>query len=377
MTVKRPLAAFGLASLLCSIIAPASATPFGVTNLVTNDQNANAAQITDPDLLNAWGISYAPTGPFWVSDNHAAVTTLYQVDPNTNLTTKLGLTVSIPGDGSITGQTFNSGFSGGSFNSDLFVFVSEDGTISGWKFALGTAAETLQVGSDLNVYKGTTMETVGTHSYLLSANFRSGTIDVFKGDAAAPDLAGKFVDPNLPAGYAPFNVQNINGNIFVTYAVQDADKKDEVAAAGNGIVDEYDTNGILIARVGSNGGVLNAPWGLAMAPASFGDFAGDLLVGNFGDGTINAFNLLSDSFVGTLKDANGNPIAIDGLWGLIPGNGAMAGNGSEIYFSAGPNEEGDGLFGVISNVPEPTTLALFAVGLTGAAAIRRRKKSRT
>ena len=371
MTCKRPRAAFGLASLLCFIIVPASATPFGVTNLITNDQSANAAQITDPDLQNAWGISYAPPGPFWVSDNGAGVTTLYQIDPSTNLTTKLGLTVSIPGDGSITGQTFNSGFSGGSFNSDLFVFVSEDGTISGWKFALGTTAETLQVGSTLNVYKGTTMETVGAHSYLLSANFRTGTIDVFKGDAAAPDLSGKFVDPNLPSGYAPFNVQNINGNIFVTYAIQDAAKKDEVAGAGNGIVDEYDANGNLIARVGS-GGALNAPWGLALAPASFGDFAGDLLVGNFGDGTINVFDLLTNSFVGTLEDKDGNPIVIDGLWGLIPGNGTLAGNASEIYFSAGPNDESDGLFGVIGRVPEPTTLALFAVGL-GAITVRRRK----
>ena len=238
MTIKHSVAAFGLASLLCSIIAPASATPFGVTNLITDDQLANAAQITDPALVNAWGISYAPAGPFWVSDNGAGVTTLYQVDPNTNLTTKLGLTVSIPGDGSITGQTFNSGFAGGSFNSDLFVFVSEDGTISGWRGALGTTAETLQLGSVDNVYKGTTEATVGGHSYLLSANFRSGNIDVFKGDAAAPDLAGKFVDPNLPAGYAPFNVQNINGSIFVTYALQDADKKDEVAGPGSGIVDD-------------------------------------------------------------------------------------------------------------------------------------------
>jgi uncharacterized protein (TIGR03118 family) len=351
----------GIVAFAVLAAAPAYATLFDVANLITDDQTANPARTTDPDLVNAWGISYAPTGPFWVSDNGTHVTTLYSVNPANNATAKLGLTVSIPGDGSITGQTFNPSFGGGAFNGDLFTFVSEDGTISGWRFSLGSAAEVLQSGSDLNVYKGTTFATVGGHAYMYSANFRAGTIDVLKGDGAAPTLPGSFTDPGIPAGYAPFNVQNIGGNIFVTYALQDSEKHDEIAGPGNGFVDEYDTSGNFIGRVGSNG-TLNAPWGLVLAAASFGDVAGDLLVGNFGDGTINIFKLGSDTFLGQLTDKNGDIISIDGLWGLIAGNGTMAGSAGDIYFSAGPNGEGHGLFGVIARAPEPWTMPLLLAG---------------
>lgn len=367
------------AALAATLLVVGSSTALAalieVTNLVTDDQGANPAQTTDPDLVNAWGISYAPTGPFWVSDNGTGVTTLYSVNPATNATTKLGLTVTIPGDGSITGQTFNPAFGSGAFNGDLFAFVSEDGTISGWRASLGTSAEVLQIGSDANIYKGTTFATVGTHSYVYSANFRNGTIDVLKGDAAAPTLAGTFTDPTLPAGYAPFNVQNINGQIFVTYALQDASKEDEIAGAGNGFVDVFDTSGNLIGRVASNGS-LNAPWGLSIAPASFGSIAGDLLVGNFGDGTINIFDLSSDTFKGLLTDKNGDIITIDGLWALTAGNNGPAGNADAIYFSAGPNGESHGLFGVIAApVPEPATLSLILGGLLGGLTILRKKKA--
>jgi uncharacterized protein (TIGR03118 family) len=334
---------------------------FEVANLITDDQTANPARTTDPDLVNAWGISYAPTGPFWVSDNGTHVTTLYNVDPATNATTKVGLTVAIPGDGSITGQTFNSDFGTGSFNGNLFVLVSEDGTISGWRFALGSNAEVLQVGSDANIYKGTTTASVGGHSYLYSANFKAGTIDVLKGDAGAPDLTGNFTDPNIPSGYAPFNVQNINGTIYVAYAQQDADKEDEIAGAGLGFVSAFDANGNFLGRIASNG-TLNAPWGLALAPSDFGDIAGDLLVGNFGDGTINIFDLSTDTFIGLLTDKNGNPIVIDGLWALTAGSGVAAGSAGSIYFSAGPNDESHGLFGVIAPAPEPWTMPLLLAG---------------
>lgn len=341
---------------------PARADFLKVTNLVTDDQSANAAQTTDPDIVNAWGVSFIATGPFWVSDNGTGVTTLYSVDPVTNATTKLGLAVSLPGDGSVTGQTSNPNFGSGAFNGNLFLFVNEDGTVSGWRGALGTQAETLQTGSDANVYKGTTVATIGGHTYLYSANFRNGTIDILKGDAGAPDLTGNFTDPNLPSGYAPFNVQNINGTIYVTYALQDSEKSDEIAGAGLGFVDAFDTNGNLIGRIASNG-TLNAPWGLALAPDSFGGIAGDLLVGNFGDGTINIFDLGSDTFVGLLTDKNDNPIVIDGLWALTTGNDAMAGSSGKLYFSAGPNDESHGLFGVISRVPEPASLTLLLAGL--------------
>lgn len=362
-------AAIPLVMLLASA-APANAVPFDVTNLVTDDQSANTAQTTDPSLVNAWGISYAPTGPFWVSDNGTGVTTLYSADPVSNATTKLGLTVSIPGNGTITGQTFNAGSGGGAFNGDPFVFVSEDGTISGWRGALGTSAEVLQPGSDTNVYKGTTTAIVSGHSYLYSANFRTGAVDIQKGDGGAPDLAGNFQDPSIPSGYAPFNIQNLNGTLYVTYAQQDADKHDEIAGAGLGFVDAYDTSGNFLGRVASNGS-LNAPWGLALAPEAFGSIAGDLLVGNFGDGMINIFDLSSDTFVGMLTARDGNPIVIDGLWALITGNGASAGSQGKLYFSAGPNDESHGLFGVISPAPEPATIPLLLAGLCGLFLFRR------
>ena len=279
-----------LAALFLTLVlgpdAPANAEVFDVTNLVTDDQSVNAAQLTDPHLKNAWGISHSSGSPFWVSSNGAGLAVLYNVNPTTNITSKLGLEVTIPGAGNVTGQAFNG--TAAAFNGDAFLFVSEDGTISGWRGALGNAAETLQLASAANVYKGTTQVMVGGHAYLLSANFRAGTIDVLKGDAAAPELAGKFTDPNLPSGFAPFNVQVLGGKIYVAYAQQDAAKHDDVAGAGHGFVTEFDTNGNFLRRIATQS-TLDSPWGLAIAPASFGALAGDLLVGNFGDGRINAF----------------------------------------------------------------------------------------
>jgi uncharacterized protein (TIGR03118 family) len=354
-------AAFGLAS-------PATADNFVTTNLVTDNQAANPAQVTDPNLVNAWGVSFGPTSPFWVSANGSGLATLYNVNPLTNATTIQGMVITFQGAGNVTGQVFN-GTS--AFNGDRFLFVSEDGTVSGWRSALGTQAERFQVASPDNNYKGTTLVTIGANTYLLSANFHSGNIDILKGTPGAPDLTGKFTDPNLPAGYAPFNIQLLEDKVYVTYAKQGSGG-DEQAGAGLGIVDEFDTQGTLIRRVGSNGGTLNAPWGLAIAPSSFGSFAGDLLVGNFGDGTINAFDLSTNTFAGQLLGSNGNPLSIDGLWALTPGNGTNAGNTDTIYFSAGPNGETHGLFGAINlgsaspptSVPGPSSavLGLIAIG---------------
>jgi uncharacterized protein (TIGR03118 family) len=354
----------------------AQADGFTVTNLVTDNQGANAAQIIDSSLKNAWGMSSSPTSPIWVSNNATSVATLYNVNPATNVTVKQGLTVSIPGDGSVTGQTFNP-LSATAFNRNLFLFVSEDGTISGWRGALGTTAETLAVGNTANVYKGTTFGTISGNGYLYSANFRGGTIDVLKGDAGAPNLAGHFTDPGLPSGYAPFNIQNLGDNLYVTYAVQDAAKHDDVAGAGNGLVDVFDLNGNLISRIATNGS-LDSPWGLAIAPGSFGQFSGDLLVGNFGNGTISVFDLAhNNTFVGLLPGANGNPVTIDGLWGLRTGNDGSGGSINKVYFTAGPNGEQDGLFGVIESVPEPETYAMMlaGLGLLGFVARRRKQKA--
>jgi len=354
----------------------AAATSFSQLNLVTDDQTANSAQITDPALVNAWGLSYSPTGPFWVSDNGTHVSTIYSVNPTTNATIKQGLTVSIPGAGNVTGQVFNSN-SANAFNQDLFLFVSEDGTISGWRSNLGTSAETLATGSSANIYKGVAEAAVSGNNYLYAANFKSGAIDVFKGTSTGlgtSDLAGSFTDPNLPNGYAPFNIQNLNDKLYVTYAEQDPNSPDEVAGAGKGLVSIFDTQGNFIERLASQG-TLNAPWGLAIAPSSFGEFAGDLLVGNFGDGTINAFNLTNNHFDGQLKGSDGQPLSIDGLWALTLGNGGNAGSSQSIYFSAGPNEEAHGLFGTIAVVPIPSALWLFSSALVGVNVFDRRPRT--
>jgi len=185
---------------------------------------------------------------------------------------------------------------------------------------------------------------------------------VLKGDAAAPGLPGKFLDPNLPSGYAPFNIQVLGGRIYVTYALEDSAKHDDDPGAGRGFVSAFDTQGNFLGRAASMG-TLNSPWGLAIAPASFTGFAGDLLVGNFGDGTINVFNPdpVTPGFLGQLSGTDGKPIVIDGLWGLIPGNDGNGGSSQKIYFSAGPNDETNGLFGVlqsVQSVPEPSSMAL-------------------
>jgi len=335
-----------------------AAVQVSVTNLVTDDQSAHAAQITDPGLVNGWGISFSPTSPFWVSSNGAGTSTVYRVDPLTQATTKVGLTVSIPGAGNPTGQVF-SGVAG-QFNGNAFLFVSEDGTVSGWRGALGTNAETLA--SISAIYKGAAYASIGGNSYLYAADFHGGAVSVFKGSAAAPVLTGSFVDPSLPSGFAPFNVQALGGSLYVSYAEQTPGSGDETAGPGLGYVDRYDLQGNLTARI-AGGGPLNAPWGMAIAPDSFGAWAGALLVGNFGDGRISAFDVTTHALLGQLNGADGTPLSIDGLWGLSVGNGAGAGSTHALYFSAGPDGESHGLFGVMQAVPEPANAAMLVAGL--------------
>ncbi len=370
--IRSCLSPIAAAAMLSLMSLPAWAVSFTQTNLVTDDQTANAAQISDPNLKNAWGMSFGPSSPFWVSANGTGTANLYAVDPTTQATTKQGLTVSIPGDGSVTGNVFNGDAS--AFNGNRFLFVNEDGTISGWRPALGTSgtvpADTIVPVSA--VYKGTTLGSVSGHEYLYAANFRAGTVDVYKGDVAAPVLSGTFHDPDIPKGYAPFNVQNLNGSLYVTYALQDAAKHDEVPGVGLGFVDKFTLNGDLVERVASRG-QLDAPWGLAIAPSSFGAMAGDLLVGNFGNGHINIFDPNTHAHVGQVLGANGHPLAIDGLWAISPGNDGSGGSSHMLYFTAGPNGESHGLFGVLTPVPEPSEYAMMLAGLGIMALLVRRR----
>jgi uncharacterized protein (TIGR03118 family) len=357
--IQVPFLTLALGVALAAASMSSRAVQVSQTNLVTDDQTVNAAQITDPGLVNAWGLSHSATSPFWVSSNGGGTSTVYHVDPATQVTSKLGLTVAIPGTGAVTGQVFNTG-GASQFNGDNFLFVSEDGTVSGWRGSLGTTAETLA--SVNGIYKGAAYSVIGGNGYLYAADFGRDSIDVFKGTPAATNLTGSFTDASLPSGYTPFNVQVLGGSLFVTYALREGTGGDETDGAGLGFVDQYDLQGNLIGRVAS-GGVLNAPWGLAIAPSSFGALAGSLLVGNFGDGRISAYNLATDSFLGQLNGVGGQPLAIDGLWALSVGNDGSAGSSQSLYFTAGPGGESHGLFGVLQAVPEPGSSALFTAGL--------------
>ncbi|PTR17594.1 MULTISPECIES: TIGR03118 family protein [unclassified Nitrosospira] len=358
------------AGVVLSTSIHAWAVPFNQTNLVSSDLVAHPAPIGDPDIKNAWGMSFGPSNPFWISGNGSGKSVIYSVDPVTQVPTQQPLKVTIPGNGSVTGQVFNS--NAASFNGNQFLFVSEDGTVSGWRPALGSTAEAIAPASSANVYKGVALGSVGGNDYMYAANFRAGTIDVHKGVNGAPSLPGSFSDPTLPAGYAPFNIQNLDGSLYVAYAKQDADKSDEVSGPGTGFVDKFSLSGDFIGRVAS-GGALDAPWGMAIAPSSFGNMAGDLLVGNFGDGHINVYDATTHAFLGQVTGANNSPLAVDGLWAISPGNDGSAGSSHLLYFTAGPDSEANGLFGVLTPVPEPSEYAMMLAGLGVLALLIRRR----
>ena len=367
-TVTWEVAMYRLAMVILSVAPAVMAGTIGFVQTNLASDVPGLAQTTDPDLVNAWGMAASATSPVWIGANGSGKSVLYN-----GAGVKLGLVVAIPGDGSVTGLAF-SGLAG-SFNADSFLFASEDGTVSGWRGALGTSAETLVAGSTANVYKSLADANIGGSEYAYLANFRNASIDVLKGNNASVNLTGTFTDPNVPAGYAPFDVQNLGGVLYVTYAVQDAAKHDDVAGAGNGIVDAFDLQGNFLRRVVTNG-ALNSPWGMALAPVGFGDVGGDLLVGNFGDGTINAYNPTSGTFIETLRDANGNPLKIDGLWALEFGNGGSFGSPNTLYFTAGPSGESHGLFGELAQTPEPATWGVAGASLLALALGGRVRRAR-
>jgi uncharacterized protein (TIGR03118 family) len=347
---------------------------YGQVNLVSNIPGFAAT--TDPLLRNPWGISFGNATPFWVSDANAGVATLYN-----GLGVKSALVVTIPGPGGgapgvPTGQVFNNAnsFSLGNGANASFIFASATGNIAAWNGAAGTTALNEVIGAQGSSFTGLAIAGSGATARLYAANFGMGTVDVYDGSFAPVSVAGAFVDPNLPAGYSPFNVQNVGGNIVVTYAVVDPATGEDLAGAGNGIVDVYDQNGALIRRV-SSGGALNSPWGVALAPSAFGPFGGALLIGNLGDGTINAFDFFTGAMLGTLSDVNGNPIVNDGLWGIQFGNHSATSDPNSLYIAAGLNDETDGLFARITATPEPGSLALLATGL-GAMLVGRKRRNR-
>jgi uncharacterized protein (TIGR03118 family) len=312
------------------------------------------AQVTDPNLVNPWGIVPNPNGPFWVNDNGTGLSTLYGGDG-----TPASLVVTVPpptgadGPAAPTGIVFDTtnDFTvrtpDGTTGTAVFMFATEDGTISGWSPSVDLNNAILMVDNSASgaVYKGLALGSNSQGDFLYATNFRAGTIDVFDTNFNQTQLTGSFTDPQLPQGYAPFGIQNINGQLFVTYAKQDAAMHDDVPGHGHGFVDVFDTDGNFQFRLASKGR-LDSPWGLALAPAGFGQFGGDLLIGNFGNGHINAFNLNTREFDGTLRDANNLPIINHGLWGLSFGNGATT-DANTLFFTAGINDEQDGLFGSI------------------------------
>jgi uncharacterized protein (TIGR03118 family) len=333
-------------------------------NLVSNDTSTVLAAHQDTTLLNPWGITFFPGGPFWINANGSGISALYNGDGTgfRGADPALAVTIPLPKGGrppaAPTGILANSAFSFKLKSNSApanFIFATEDGTISAWNGGIGipgtaelevdNSTKRCSNGATGAVYKGLAQGANTAGAFLFATNFRCATVDVFNGNFKPAVLSGNFHDPGIPVGFAPFGIANIRGNLVVSYAKQDAQKHDDVARLGNGFVDIFDTNGNMIERFATRG-LLNSPWGIVEAPFNFGLFSNDLLIGNFGDGTINAFTS-NRSFQGKLMKPSNQPIVIDGLWALIFG-GASLSSPSTLYFTSGPNHENDGLVGTLT-----------------------------
>lgn len=347
------------ASCVAAAARQSEAAGYRQTNLVSDVPGA--AAVTDPNLVNPWGLAVAQPTFLWAADNTSGVSTLY--DGTGHPAAPFGpdpLVVIIPpaAGGSIaapTGVVFNGTgdfpvVKGSPSTTSFFLFATEDGTISGWNFDVDLTHAVLEVDNSAAgaVYKGLALAANARGNFLYATDFHRGAIDVFDASFAPATLAGSFADPDLPPGFAPFGIQAVGAQLIVTYAKQDRRRVDPVRHRGLGIVDVFDTEGRFLRRLATNG-TLDAPWGVALAPAEFGELGGDLLIGNFGDGRISAFDPDQGAFHGLLSDARRRPLRIPGLWGLAFGSGtAIGGAADTLFFAAGPADEHHGLFGSVT-----------------------------
>jgi uncharacterized protein (TIGR03118 family) len=356
------------AALLCLAVPAVRAGTYVQTNLASDIPGLAAN--TDANLKNSWGMSFGPTTPFWVSNQVSGNSTLYN-----GLGVPQSLIVTTPPSGIVpsgpTGQVFNStasGFMEADGAKATFMFATLAGTIDAWNPGNGTTAVPM-ITDPGSTYTGLGLDPVSGR--LFAANFAGAGIDVYDSSFNSVTTAGGFVDLNALAGYSPYNVEVVNGQVYVMYDQVNPVTHRPLAGLGLGYVDVFDTNGNFVKRF-ATGGALDAPWGITMAPAGFGSFGGDLLIGNFGNGQINAFNPTSGALLGTLTDASGKPIVNPGLWEIAFRTGGPNVNTNALYLTAGINNEADGLFAVIAAVPEPGTF-FPALALLGAFAFTRRR----
>ena len=328
---------------------------FNRTDLTADSSATAMVPNTDLNLVNAWGLSRSSGSPWWISDNGTGLSTLYD---GSGAPQSLVVTIPPPkgqsGPATPTGNVFN--FST-EFNLEpglkaVFIFVTEDGTISGWNPAIDVTHARLKINhSGQAIYKGIAIASAAQGTRIYVSNFMSGKVEVYNGKwQRVPTSSTAFVDSTLPANYTPFGMQNVGGNIVVTFVHREPGSTDEDHGPGLGYVSIFNTNGQVVARL-KHGPYFNAPWGIAMSGSDFGAFSHRLLIGNFGDGQIHAFDPLTGKLDGTLLDPTGNAIAVDGLWALEFGGGnPNSGAANELFFTAGPNEESDGLLGKLSAV---------------------------
>jgi uncharacterized protein (TIGR03118 family) len=357
-------------------VTPQIATGFADTALISSNMGLVATTTTiDAKLSNPWGVVTAPGLPFWIADNNSNLATLYSgagANQTTLVTGSNDVGIVIPASAAgvpanPTGQVYNGagGFlisTSSGHETALFIFDGEGGTIAAWAKDSGATAVTMYDdgvanGADHAVYKGLALGTMNNATFLYATDLRNGKVDVFDTTFAKPaNMQGKFVDPTMPAGFVPFGIVAVNNQLYVTYAMQDGPKHDEMTGAGLGYVDIFDLAGNFVSRFAS-AGVLNAPWGIALAPSGFGSLNGDLLIGNFGDGRINVFGPNGTSLatsMGPLTINSGQTVAVPGLWSLVFGNGDADKPLTTLFYTAGFGNQTDGVFGSIAPATSTT-----------------------